>query len=848
MFFGILMSDKKHSEQDELHPVISQDESILARADGVASIQNAAPQANAASTRLQPGDIIADWYKVVAFIGSGGMSNVYKCEDLSLNRIIAVKTLQSGGGSDSVRRFQTEGRAIAKLEHPNIVKLYGLVLTRESLPLLLMEFVSGVTLAKLLQNNKALPVQRALRIAGQIIEALEAAEKEGVIHRDLKPSNIMIVKPGSLDETVKILDFGIAKIQGESHLNVTRTGDVFGTPQYMSPEQAMGKKVDGRSDQYSFGCVLFEMLTGFPPYSAENSLAVMMAHVQSPRPSLTKAAAQAVPDHLETVMARLLQKNPDDRFDSMNDVGRAIFEANPKRNISIKSVIIGALVVLVIGCAAFLCLNYAVISKKVATPSTANGVPPSSESNNHTRHEKLYAGSQNLATQSVPTQSVLTRTAEPVKLGDSIQVRAIALSPDDKKLRSRLSKRATIQEVDLDGQQITDEGLKVVAQFEKLKRLNLRKCHSVTSKGIGYLTPLSLSLTALNLEDTGVDDHVGATLAQILSLEELDLSDTDIGNELCQQISHLPDLNRLNIKSTQIDGRALFYLKNIPTLRDLDLGRTQHIGNELEKLANLPLEILNLQSVGFTRHDFENSVLKMKSLKVLNLNETNIDDDELARLTILKGLKHLDIDNCKNLTLSGVQRFARLMPLCKLNQKQFDLKSTEPEDVLSKRTGPNLIRNGDFEKDGVLSQYKDLDAGAPGVSYWHITRGSVGLTGKYWRASHGVSSIELNGRNAGVLSQNFTTTPGQRYEVSFYATANPQTPPAIRPLLRVTIAGMSKVMPVSQTGSTPDFMNWKLYTILFTAHSPTSKLEFSSETAGDCGPCIDNVSVKSVLR
>ncbi len=192
--------EKKYSEQDELHPVNSRTEGANEPEAGT-SVREAGTHVNNTTTRLQPGDMIADWYRVLAFIGCGGMSNVYKCEDLSLNRIIAVKTLQAGVGADSTRRFQTEGKAIARLEHPNIVKLYGLILTRESLPVLLMEFVPGVTLAKLLENKKALPVHRALRIAGQIIEALKAAEKEGIVHRDLKPSNIMIVNPGSLDSS-----------------------------------------------------------------------------------------------------------------------------------------------------------------------------------------------------------------------------------------------------------------------------------------------------------------------------------------------------------------------------------------------------------------------------------------------------------------------------------------------------------------------------------------------------------------------------------------------------------------------------------------------------------------------
>ena len=175
-------------------------------------------------------------------------------------------------------------------------------------------FVDGISLASLLEKEGALSVSRSLRIALQMAEGLKAAQKEGIIHRDLKPANIMILNAGALDEKVKILDFG--------------------TPQYMSPEQAMGKKCDGRSDQYSLGCVLFEMLCGHPPFQHDSMVSVLIAHAQEQAPPLSKSMSQAPSSRLQALVTKLLQKNPADRYDSMEAVSQSIFQASTQSGVA----------------------------------------------------------------------------------------------------------------------------------------------------------------------------------------------------------------------------------------------------------------------------------------------------------------------------------------------------------------------------------------------------------------------------------------------------------------------------------------------------------------------------------
>jgi serine/threonine protein kinase len=308
------------------------------------------PVKDSGEQKFVAGDMISGVYEVISFIGSGGMSNVYKCKDISLDRIVAVKTMQSGYTAESLRRFQTEGKAIAKLEHANIVKLYGLQQGADDEPVLVMEYIPGLTLADILKTNSSLPTDRVLKITAQICEALKASEHAGIVHRDLKPSNIVLTDPGTADERVKILDFGIAKIRDNTTGDATKTGDIFGTPNYMSPEQALGKKCDARADQYALGCILFEMLSGRPPFTSENIMSVILMHIQNPPPSLSEVTTKHLPSYLASVVKKMLQKNPEDRYARFEEVAEAISKVGqrPPRSAR-KFALYSALPVLLVG-------------------------------------------------------------------------------------------------------------------------------------------------------------------------------------------------------------------------------------------------------------------------------------------------------------------------------------------------------------------------------------------------------------------------------------------------------------------------------------------------------------------
>lgn len=277
-----------------------------------------------ASDDLEVGAIVGGKYKVVELIGKGGMGSVYRVTHVFLSRDFALKTLEASSLSDvKVRRFQQEARAASNLEHPNLVKVHDFGLIGSEQPFLIMDFVQGKTLSSYLKENGPLAVDIAVPLFIQIALGLAYAHEQKVVHRDIKPSNIIWMTPGeqSTEGDVKVVDFGIAKVaQAEEQQALTRTGDVLGSPLYMSPEQCLGTPVDHRSDIYSLGCVFFEALTGLPPFLGDNALATMMKHQQEAPLSLKSATmGGAFSESLENVVARMLAKVPAERYQNLAD-------------------------------------------------------------------------------------------------------------------------------------------------------------------------------------------------------------------------------------------------------------------------------------------------------------------------------------------------------------------------------------------------------------------------------------------------------------------------------------------------------------------------------------------------
>ena len=259
---------------------------------------------------------LSDRYELGEILGFGGMSEVHLARDLRLHRDVAVKVLRADLARDPsfYLRFRREAQNAAALNHPAIVAVYdtGEAATSSGpLPYIVMEYVDGVTLRDIVHNDGPMPPRRAIEVIADACQALNFSHQHGIIHRDVKPANIMISNTGA----VKVMDFGIARAIADSGNSVTQTAAVIGTAQYLSPEQARGEPVDARSDVYSLGCVLYEILTGEPPFVGDSPVAVAYQHVrEDPVPPSHKLAG--ITPELDAVVLKALAKNPDNRYQS----------------------------------------------------------------------------------------------------------------------------------------------------------------------------------------------------------------------------------------------------------------------------------------------------------------------------------------------------------------------------------------------------------------------------------------------------------------------------------------------------------------------------------------------------
>jgi beta-lactam-binding protein with PASTA domain/tRNA A-37 threonylcarbamoyl transferase component Bud32 len=256
-------------------------------------------------------------YEIFALAGQGGMAEVYRARDALLGREVAVKVLSPRLSHDRsfVERFRREAQTAAALNHPNVVSLYDFG-SDNSTYFIVMEFIDGRSLSDIIATDGALLPERAAEIASDVAKGLGRAHDAGLVHRDIKPSNIMITTGGE----TKVTDFGIARaLSSDQDATMTQTGMVIGTASYLSPEQAQGKRVDARSDVYSLGCVLFEMLTGAPPFDGDTPLSIAYKHVREPpvRPSDVNAD---VPNALDSIVFKAMSKNPDNRYLTATDM------------------------------------------------------------------------------------------------------------------------------------------------------------------------------------------------------------------------------------------------------------------------------------------------------------------------------------------------------------------------------------------------------------------------------------------------------------------------------------------------------------------------------------------------
>ncbi|WP_436853663.1 Stk1 family PASTA domain-containing Ser/Thr kinase [Staphylococcus caeli] len=260
------------------------------------------------------GKMISERYEVAKKLGGGGMSTVYLAEDTILNRKVAIKAISipNGEKEETIKRFEREVHNLTQLSHDNIVNVFDVTEDDENF-YLVMEYIEGPTLSEYIQKNQPIAPETALNFTNQIIEGIKHAHDTKIVHRDIKPQNILVDK----NKTLKILDFGIAKALSET--TMTQTNHVLGTVQYLSPEQARGESTDNGTDIYSIGVVLFEMLTGKPPFSGETAVSIAIKHIQDPMPNISDNRSD-VPQALSNVVLKATEKDKSERYQSVREM------------------------------------------------------------------------------------------------------------------------------------------------------------------------------------------------------------------------------------------------------------------------------------------------------------------------------------------------------------------------------------------------------------------------------------------------------------------------------------------------------------------------------------------------
>jgi serine/threonine-protein kinase len=476
-------------------------------------------------------------YKFESVINSGGMGVIYRARHKILDKPVAIKMLRPGRFTENALiRFQREGKATSALSHKNIVSIYDFGITEFGQPYMVMEFVDGLSITDRLARDGHFSVEDTVTIATQVCDAIEHAHQNGILHRDIKSSNIMVNSDLSV---VKVVDFGVAKsLDPESSIEqaqLTGTGDAVGSPIYMSPEQGLGQKIDGRADLYSLGCVIFECLAGAPPFVGKTSLETMMMRLNQDPPSLKEATLGGkFPAYIETVVAKLLQREPEKRYQSAAEVKLALLDQDStavdvptslrrsansagkagatSKQQGVTFVPPAAVALLAVAMIATLAAGGFVLlrnqSKPKSVPLPANPAPAASADkvddfmtfeSDVSETRDAYVESHEKAREKIKNCKGDTLSLCRTDVAD-FDLRLLADKPKVKNLDLyeatigdggvNYLQNLKLERLNLSGTQITDQSLKTLSKIKTLQILYLNRCEGLTAAGIKYLGAL----------------------------------------------------------------------------------------------------------------------------------------------------------------------------------------------------------------------------------------------------------------------------------------------------------------------------------------------------------------------
>lgn len=625
--------------------------------------------------------LIDNRYLVEEELGRGGMGVVYLCRDQVLHKLVAVKLLQASFDVETqAARFHRESVINAKLKHKNIIEVLDFGQTEKGELFLVSEYLEGETLqAYLKRKGGALALQDALPIFEEICDGLAHAHKHGVLHRDIKPGNIMVLKDRSV-VMIKIMDLGIASEENSDEQRLTRPGASLGTPFYISPEQSLNKPLDLRTDVYSLGCLMFEVLAGAPPYQDESAVETILMHQTKPVPSLKEFGVTECGEGIERILARCLAKDREERYSSMDELkadleplgevdrwkqatiaGGAFLRRRGTRNVGW---VLLFLVLVGLGGGAIYWVaqsgNEVDHSEALRKPLSA----PLLESETMSVNEKVRRNLEKAYSVSIDKKDdgskmyrihghvTDQRLQEVVR--DLPDIKYLTLHGDayDGDGFSYL-RPLHLQGLILSEDELTDKGLRNLALLPELEELVIERCEGFTDKGLESFSR-SVKLEYLRIEENVYDTSV-AMLANVSNLQRLGLQNSSlVTGATIGELKKLKRLDYLELQGSGFQARYLKELAKLEGLKKLDLSGLQISDKDLPALATM----------------------KLKSLK---LKDNNITDAGLKILSRMSSLEKLDLSDCTGITRLGGQNFTRALPNCTLEFDPCDRLDLVPE-------------------------------------------------------------------------------------------------------------------------------------------------------------------------
>lgn len=595
---------------------------------------------------IEPGTILLGKFRVLELLGAGGMGSVYRVDHLLMETQFALKCMNKFQEANaSWRRFQNEAKAAYMLDHPNLLKVFELGLLDSGQPFFLMELVEGKTLADEIKAVTHLPVDRAVHIFIQVAFAIGYAHERKVIHRDLKPSNIMLVPAKSDNEAegVKVVDFGIAKLIGVDDFNqqtLTRTGEIFGSPFYMSPEQCAGLPVDHRSDLYSLGCVFYEALTSAPPFMGETALSTMMKHQNDKQLSLKEASLGiSYPPALEAIITKLLEKDPAKRYQSAQDLASDLMslervindhkqQVTGKKSVSLSMEQQNRLqatlntITKVMTITKLVCFG---LSMYLLGAATLYGC--------------LYAASK----QGIKTAVVEPETSEPQLNQEGVQY--WSQTEPDRAHPGKTKKTFYFPDNKIIGLLVAANGSRCLARGRVTVPENLQTGFVagdfIAPEYIEKFRPEEISVFDFNAET--VDSSFFNALKSFSDLRILNVSGTAFSDKDLPILSAFKKLQYLNLSHTDVDCANLLKQPGIYNLNCIEISHTVGSDVFIKHIAKFPhLYEIKLSVNAFVDDDMT-TLAKSKTLRVIDLSSNTISDKGVANLLPVKTLEWLDL-------------------------------------------------------------------------------------------------------------------------------------------------------------------------------------------------------------